>query len=135
MRLRYAVSKYVQPRLTKIHLLMTPLIRDVMSSMSLGSDGCFDRMRTAVLSITVEIGFKPAALIVSPDSRSCEYSYTTCERKSLTNKIDDTVRNTQSASSLYTAANILDRCLQLALAISVDLCLSILSFEIPKVGL
>lgn len=47
---------------------MTPRIRDVMRSMSLGSDGCLDLMRMAVVSRTVEIALRPAARIVSPDS-------------------------------------------------------------------
>ena len=47
-------------------LLMTPCILFVISSMSLGFEGCFDRIRTAELSTTVEIAFRPAALMVSP---------------------------------------------------------------------
>ena len=50
------------------NLLMMPRIRDAILSTNLGSDGCFDRIRTAVLSRTVDIAFRPAARIVSPDS-------------------------------------------------------------------
>lgn len=39
-----------------------------MRSTSLGSEGCFDLIRIALLETTVEMAFKPAARIVSPDS-------------------------------------------------------------------
>ena len=45
---------------------MTPRIRDVMSSMSLGFVGCLLLISTAVLSTTVAIALSPAARIVSP---------------------------------------------------------------------
>lgn len=48
---------------------MTPFIRAVIRSTRVGFEGCFDFMRTAVLSTTVSIAFRPAAFIVSPDSR------------------------------------------------------------------
>lgn len=48
---------------------MTPLILDAMRSISFWFDGCFDLIRTAVLSTTVSIAFRPAAFIVSPDSK------------------------------------------------------------------
>lgn len=47
---------------------MTPRIREAINSISFGSEGCFDFMRTAVDSTTVEIAFRPATRIVSPDS-------------------------------------------------------------------
>ena len=50
-------------------LLMTPLIRDAIMSTSLWFEGCFDLMRVAVLSTTVSIALRPAAFIVSPDSK------------------------------------------------------------------
>lgn len=49
-------------------LLMTPRMRDAMSSTSSGLDGFLDLMRTALLETTVSIAFNPAAFIVSPDS-------------------------------------------------------------------
>lgn len=48
--------------------VITPLIRLAMISTSFGSEGCLERIRIAVDSITVAIGFRPAARIVSPDS-------------------------------------------------------------------
>jgi len=53
---------------TNFCAVITPRIREAINSMSFGSDGCFDFMRTAVDSTTVEIAFKPATRIVSPDS-------------------------------------------------------------------
>ena len=47
---------------------MTPFILAVIKSTSFGSDGCFDFMRIALEETTVDIAFKPAARIVSPDS-------------------------------------------------------------------
>lgn len=47
---------------------MTPFILAVMSSTSLGSEGCFDLIRMALDETTVEIALRPAARIVSPDS-------------------------------------------------------------------
>lgn len=47
---------------------MTPFMREAMRSMSFWLDGCFDRISMAELSVTVAMGFKPAARIVSPDS-------------------------------------------------------------------
>jgi hypothetical protein len=47
---------------------MTPFILAVIRSTSLGSEGCFDVIRIALDETTVEIAFKPAARIVSPDS-------------------------------------------------------------------
>lgn len=47
---------------------MTPRIRLVIRSTSLGLDGCLDLMRMALVSITVAMGLRPAARIVSPDS-------------------------------------------------------------------
>ena len=51
-------------------LLMTPLIRDAIMSTSFWFEGCFDLIRVAVLSTTVSMALRPAAFIVSPDSRS-----------------------------------------------------------------
>jgi len=53
-------------------LLMTPRIREAMRSTICGFEGFFDLMRIAVLDTTVSMGFKPAAFIVSPDSRNCQ---------------------------------------------------------------
>ena len=53
---------------TMLNLPMKPHNLDVISSMSFESDGFFDLINTAVLSRTVAIAFRPAALIVSPDS-------------------------------------------------------------------
>jgi len=53
---------------SRCDLLMTPFIRAVISSTNLGSDGCFDLMRMALESTTVEMALRPAARIVSPDS-------------------------------------------------------------------
>lgn len=47
---------------------MTPFILAVIKSTSLGSEGCFDLIKMALDETTVEIAFKPAARIVSPDS-------------------------------------------------------------------
>jgi hypothetical protein len=47
---------------------MTPFILAVISSTSLGFDGCFDLIMMALDETTVEIAFRPAARIVSPDS-------------------------------------------------------------------
>ena len=47
---------------------MTPLILEAMRSTSFWFEGCFDLIRTAVLSTTVSIALSPAAFIVSPDS-------------------------------------------------------------------
>ena len=49
---------------------MTPRIREAMRSTICGFDGFLDLMRIAVLDTTVSMGFKPAAFIVSPDSRN-----------------------------------------------------------------
>ena len=49
---------------------MTPLIRDAIMSTSLWFEGCFDLMRVAVLSTTVSMALRPAAFIVSPDSKN-----------------------------------------------------------------
>jgi hypothetical protein len=51
-------------------LPMTPLTREAMRSTIWEFEGFFDLMRIAVLDTTVSIGFKPAAFIVSPDSRN-----------------------------------------------------------------
>lgn len=54
----------------RVHLLMTPRMREQISSMSSGCEGCFDLISTAEVSRRVAMGFKPAAFIVSPDSGS-----------------------------------------------------------------
>lgn len=55
-------------------VLMTPRILEAIKSTNAGFVGFFDLMRTAVLDTTVSIAFKPAALIVSPDSAPCQSS-------------------------------------------------------------
>ncbi len=51
-----------------IDLLITPFIREAIKFTIAGLDGFLDLTRIAVLETTVSIAFKPAALIVSPDS-------------------------------------------------------------------
>jgi hypothetical protein len=51
-------------------VLITPRIREAIRSTIWGFEGFFDLMRIAVLETTVSMGFKPAAFIVSPDSRN-----------------------------------------------------------------
>ena len=48
---------------------MTPFIRAVIRSTRVEFEGCLDFMSMAVLSTTVSMAFRPAAFIVSPDSR------------------------------------------------------------------
>ncbi len=47
---------------------MTPFILEAIMFTSFWFDGCFDLIRTAVLSTTVSIALRPAAFMVSPDS-------------------------------------------------------------------
>lgn len=53
------------------NLLITPRTLDAINATSFAFEVFRDFMRTAVLSTTVSMAFRPAALIVSPDSRSC----------------------------------------------------------------
>ena len=49
---------------------MTPRIREAIRSTSFWLEGCFDLIKTAVLVTTVSIALRPAAFIVSPDSKT-----------------------------------------------------------------
>lgn len=109
-------------------------MRLVIRLTSLGSEGCLLEMRTAVDSTTVAIALRPAARMVSPDSESivsvyCDYSGSA--EAHLTNEIDNAVCNTKSASGFYTASDVLDRCLELLLA--VDLCACDLLLHLTEV--
>ena len=54
------------------YILMTPRIREAISSTIARLEGFLDRMRMAELSTTVSIAFNPAAFIVSPDSNKTD---------------------------------------------------------------
>ena len=51
-------------------ILITPKILEAIRSTNAGFVGFLDLIRTAVLDITVSIAFRPAAFIVSPDSKT-----------------------------------------------------------------
>ena len=93
--------------------VMTPRIRDAISSTISGLDGDRDLIRTDCDLTTVSMALSPAARIVSPDSAICQYlpaptqtspwlvEQTFCIRVR-TNKINNSLRNAQGTCGLDT---------------------------------
>lgn len=84
---------------------MTPRMRFVTLLTSLGSEGRFELIKTAVEETTVSMAFKPAARMVSPDSGSDVSNATLVYVLDvlLTNKVNDAVCHTQSTCCFDTA--------------------------------
>ena len=106
-----------------------------MRSTSFGSEGCFDLMRTALESTTVEIAFRPAARIVSPDSTLCEATFARARMRSRTNQVYDAICDAQGARSLDAAPDVLDRGPQLGSSVdgAVLRLVRRLGFQLPEV--
>lgn len=56
--------------------VITPRILDSMVLINCGFEGCLDLIRMAVVSRIVAMGLRPAAFMVSPDSKTCVNLYT-----------------------------------------------------------
>lgn len=76
----YALAWRVRDFLEGLDILITPRIRDARSSTNAGFEGFFDLTRMAVLDTTVSIAIKPAAFMVSPDSKTVSHCTQLCQR-------------------------------------------------------